>query len=388
MHSLKDEIRHLFSGTGVFYPKLSLYVAVSIAIVFTLCFSNRFISEADIAVIDLDHSRHSRAFIDKLDASPYMRVNAVLHAATEPETLFYNGKHLAVIYLPNGFEKNKYAEDSNPIGVFYDNTNLSQSANIQEALNSIVTAENSNIDSGQEARALSLNRRQLFNPLGSYTNTMGIGFLFFFSSVFFTLAVIGIVPRLRLEKKWEQELLSGNPLATVSRLVPYAVFFLIANTVGLLILRLFNDLSIQGSFLLFLPAMLLLAVSLGIFAMLAGWGAPNPIAAGQKLLLVVTPGYLFSGMMIPVDFFPLWVQFVTHLFPLRWFYKLVKDILLRGTALGDCAAEYGGYMLFTGVLLACFSARFFLQRIRLLQNVTSETDELHPVLRKSGARVQ
>jgi ABC-2 type transport system permease protein len=379
MNSLKDELRYFFSGEGMPYGKVSLMVIVVVTSIFMACFSNNYIEKGKIAVIDIDNSKYSHEFIDEMNASSYIHVDKVLNMPVNPQTLFYQTRHLAVVYLPKGFEKNRYSMSANNIGVFYDNTNLSQSSNIKEALNAIVATENAKIGS-EQIQALgmssdqasgvmsniSLNNRELFNPVGSYDDTVVIGFMLFFSSVFFTLAVIGIIPRLRLEHKWEMELLMGSPFATMLRLVPYTLCFVGANVVGLVMLRLIGDLKFEGSFLLFLPSMFILAASLGILAMFLGWNAPNPGMASGRMIFIVPAGFIFSGMTIPVDFYPHWVQVGSHFFPLLWVYKFTKDIIMRGASFWDCASEYGGFLIYLGIFAAIFSLRFFRQRQKML----------------------
>lgn len=379
MNSLKDELRYFFSGEGMPYGKVSLIVVIVVTSIFMACFSNNYIEEGNIVVVDIDNSKYSHEFIDELNASPYIHVDKVLNMPVNPQTLFYQTRHLAVVYLPKGFEKNRYNMSVNNIGVLYDNTNLSQSSNIKEALNAIVATENAKIASGQiQALGLSseqasgvmnnisLNKRDLFNPVSSYVDSVVIGFMFFFSSVFFTLAVIGIIPRLRLENKWEIEVLMGSPFATMLRLVPYVLCFVGANVVGLVMLRLIGDLKFQGSFLLFLPAVFILATSLGILAMFVGWTALNPGMAGSRMIFIVPAGFILSGMTIPVDYFPKWVQMGSHFFPLVWLYKFTKDIIMRGTSFWDCASEYGGFLIYLGIFAVVFSLRFFRQRQKML----------------------
>ena len=59
-----------------------------------------------------------------------MRVKVVLNVPTTPNDLFYCDEADAVIYLPEGLEKNFYSDSSAPVGIFYDNSNTAQTADI------------------------------------------------------------------------------------------------------------------------------------------------------------------------------------------------------------------------------------------------------------------
>lgn len=173
MHSLKDEIAFLFSGRGMPYEKVAIMVAVVCAVVFTILLGNNTIHNAPVAIIDRDNSRYSREIIDEIDASPFIDVKDIIHTAVSPESLFYNDRYVAVIYLPQDLEKTRYGSQSGAIGVFYDNTSTAQSAEVMEALNEIVAAENAKLSGTEGSRVesgISLRDRLLFNPQGSAAN--------------------------------------------------------------------------------------------------------------------------------------------------------------------------------------------------------------------------
>ena len=52
---------------------------------------------------------------------------------------------------------------------------------------------------------------------GPRGNSTSLGYLFFFGTMFFVFATIGIIARLRLERKWEPLLTAGNPIALFAR---------------------------------------------------------------------------------------------------------------------------------------------------------------------------
>lgn len=113
INSFKDEIKFLFSGKGMPYEKVCLTVAMIISV-----------------FLNLDNSKYSRELITQIDSSEYMRVKAVLNVPTTPNDLFYRDEADAVIYLPEGLEKNFYSGSSSPVGIFYDNSNTAQTADI------------------------------------------------------------------------------------------------------------------------------------------------------------------------------------------------------------------------------------------------------------------
>lgn len=388
MHSLKDELTYFFSGKGMPYGKVSIMVAIVVAVLFTVVFTNNYIKDGKIAVIDLDNSKFSHEFIEKINASPYMKVKDVLNIPADPKQLLYQDRYIAVIYLPSGFEKNRYSESVNNIGVFYDNTNNAQSGSIKSALNTIIAIENQQIASPQiQALGLnseqtsavmnniSLNERLLFNPTDSSSNTEAMGFLFFFSSMFFVFATIGMIARLRMEGKWNAQLLLESPFDLMLRLIPYSICLTVAIIVGLAVLRIIGDLSFTGNFFVLLLSILLLAISLGFMSMLFGWGAANPGIAASRMILFIPAGFILGGATNPLDILPAWVHVVSNVFPLVWAYRFARDIILRGASFMDIAHEFGGFMIYTGILAVLVCIRFYLGRRAILVQENAITEK-------------
>ncbi|MGL5513089.1 MAG: ABC transporter permease, partial [Sporomusa sp.] len=343
-------------------------VALVVTIILTVAFANNYIKDGKVAVIDLDNSKLSREFIDELNTSPYIRVDTVLNVPAAPVELLYQDQYLAVIYLPDGFEKNGYTTTLNSIGVFYDNINSAQSANLRGALNAVVAVQNQKIGSAQvqefglsseQAAAMmnniGLKERLLFNPTSSASNFTVLGFLFFFGSMYFVFATIGIIARLRLEGK----LLESSPFDLMLRLVPYGTFYIVSLIVGLAVLRVFGDLSFMGNFFVLLLSLVLLATSVGLMSLLFGWSAANPGIASSRMILFIPGGFIFGGFTGPLDIIPAWVQAACNVFPLVWGFRFTRDIILRGASFMDAAQEFGWFMIYTGILGVLVCIRFY-----------------------------
>lgn len=371
MHSLKDEIAFLFSGRGMPYEKVAIMVAVVCAVVFTILLGNNTIHNAPVAIIDRDNSRYSREIIDEIDASPFIDVKDIFHTAVSPESLFYNDRYVAVIYLPQDLEKTRYGSQSGAIGVFYDNTSTAQSAEVMEALNEIVAAENAKLAGTEGSRVesgISLRDRLLFNPQGSAANNGEVqGFLFFFSSMFFTFATIGMVPRLRMTGQLQHELLHGTPFGILIRLIPYCFCLMTALVIGMVILHFFNDMNFSGSYVLFLLTQCFYIPAVGTMSLLFGWNAANPGVASSRMILFIPGGFILGGATSPIVEQSLWVQHVAHFFPLTWEYEFTRDIIVRGAGFGDIAQTLGQFLLYFATLLIVFCLVFRHARQGLLK---------------------
>lgn len=61
--------------------------------------------------------------------------------------------------------------------------------------------------------------------MASATNSTVIGFIYFFSSLFYGLTTLMIVGRLKVTGLWQREVFRRGPGALIARVAPYAFFY-------------------------------------------------------------------------------------------------------------------------------------------------------------------
>ena len=363
--SFISEIKFLFSGKGMPYEKVCIMVAMVISVILSVMLSGNFSKDAPVAVIDLDNSKYSRELITKINASEYMKVTDVINVPMNPEELCYRDKVDAVIYLPQGLEKNRYDGSNAPIGIFYDNTNTAQTADIKSALPTLIAIENAQFSSGSSSGGLTLNDRVLFNPAGSTSNAQTQGFLFFFGAMFFTFATIGMIPRLKLTKQYEPTILNGTPWDLIGRILPYAMCMTVSFFVGLAVLRIWGDLIFSGRILEFLLIEILMSLTIGMLSIFMGWTAANPGIASSRMILFIPGGFIFGGVTSPLSHLSEWVVDFAHIFPLTWQFHFTRDIIQRGASLSSISSEIGAFLVYMGIVATLLSVRFYKSRKEL-----------------------
>lgn len=357
--SLRDEMKFLFP-----YQMLAFLVPIVVAVLLGVLLSSNTHHHAPVAVIDLDNSRYSRELIEKFAASPDMKITAVIHAPVEPDTLFYQDANIAVIYLPQGLEEDRYTNRATNIGVFYDNINTAETGELKEALNELVALDNNEISGKDESDrnlygVMQLQARNLFNPQASGSNNTVLGFLFFFSSMYFVFGTIGMIARLRMTGTLAKILQEGNPIALMVRLIPYGMLFLMGTSIGLAIMRIFFDLSFMGHFVTYVFVQVFYIGTLGLCCHLMGWTASNPGVASARMILFLPGGFILGGATGPTSGMWDWVVAVSHVFPLTWEHHFVRDIISRGAGLMDMAGVFGAFFIYMAVIAGIYLYVFY-----------------------------
>ena len=376
--SLHDEVKFLLSGKGMPYEKVCIMVAMIISVILSVILSGNFGKDAPVVIIDLDNSRYSRELISKIDASEYMKVTDVINSAVNPEEFFYRDKAVAVVYFPQGLEKNRYTSSAAPIGVFYDNTNTALSADIKGALNELVAIDNAMASGSSESTGLTLNTRTLFNPAGSTSNAQTQGFLFFFGAMFFVFATIGMIPRLKLSHQYEKTILEGTPWDLVGRIIPYAFCLTVASFLGLAVLRVWGDLVFSGKVVEFLLIQIFMTLTIGVISVFVGWTAANPGIASSRMILFIPGGFILGGVTSPLTHFSPWVVNFAHIFPLTWQFHFTRDIIQRGASLPAISSEIGAFFIYMSIVGILFAWRFNKSRAELLATAKPEIVEEIP----------
>lgn len=157
--------------------------------------------------------------------------------------------------------------------------------------------------------------------------------------VFFLVYVVTSVSFLRERALGTLERLMASPLRRTEIVVGYMLGFTLVALVqaaevlgfGLLVLDLYN----AGSVPLIFGIEVLLAlgaVNLGIFL---STFARNEFQAVQFIPLVVVPQVLLSGLLVPVEQEPEWLQWVSNALPLTYAVDALREVMLRGADLAS-----------------------------------------------------
>lgn len=339
-----------------------LIAPIFIALLFGWLFSSNQIYNSPITVMDLDNSMYSRQLIDKLDASPYVNVARVMNEPVEPALILMHDSTFAVVVLPDGLEENRYRGKSTNIGFVVNDSVAAAVGNLRQGVAEVLASENASLLmsklvgmglSSEQAQGLasglSVQQRSLYNPTSATVNTTVIGFVNLIILALFIRQTTQILPHLREEGRFEDDIKS--PLPLFCRLIPHVLLFFVSMLFVLGLLKQFGGLRFGGSvFALSAPLFLYLLAS-GFFAMLLSWNVKDPKKTLPRLAAVVGPSFFFSNILLPVAFMPKLIQIIAMAFPLNWYTKCYQAIALRGAKIAVLGQETGALMILTAAYL-------------------------------------
>lgn len=361
--SIADELEVMIAGHFVPYYKAAMTIAVIIALIFSIVLTHGSVFEGKVAVIDLDGSSYSTELISKINTSSYIKITEVLHAPVDPAVLVSHDRNLGVLYIPKGLEKSlKKGDKTMRIGYFADTTNEAQNAKISQNLNEYIpelgaelsVGRVSELNLGREATEavlspMQLKTRNMFNPTSAATNSTIIYFIYFFSSLTYGLTSLMIIGRLKSMGQWGVVLERG-PLALMSRIIPYALFYATALTLVSTAMVLFGQLRFDGNYFAYLPSLFMTGLAFGWLAFLLSWTTQNPGQGASRMIYLVPPGFIMGGSTMAIGLLPVWTYHVSYAFPLVWQFRFLRDFAMRGQAFSDMLPTYGAYMIYLTII--------------------------------------
>jgi len=185
------------------------------------------------------------------------------------------------------------------------------------------------------------------------------------------MSVIGaFLTSLTIAREWERgsmEQLISTPVTAMEimlgKLLPYFVIGMFDVAVCALIAIGWFHVPFRGSFLTLAGSSALFMVvvlALGFFVSVI---AKSQLAASQiALLITFLPAFLLSGFLFAIEQMPVALQWITRIFPARYYVSLLKQIFLKGSPAAMLTADLLPLTAFA-LLMALVATRSFHKRL-------------------------
>jgi ABC-2 type transport system permease protein len=311
------------------------------------------IKNSKIVIADLAHDAASRKLVERIEASRYFEIEKEIEDPGLIERAFQEGKVKLALVIPADFFSNLMHGNSEGLQIIADATDPNTANMLTNYITSII------LDTQQEMNGpvqmpyqIKPETRMLYNPQlkGAHNFVPGVMALVLML-VCVMMTAISIV---REKELGTMEILLVSPfkpaLVIISKAVPY-LFLSIVNVISILLLSVFVlDLPVNGNlFLLFAESILFIitCLSLGIFISIRT--DSMQVAMLISLMGMLLPTMLFSGFMFPIENMPVPLQIISNIVPAKWYYIIVKSIMIKGLGISAIWKEtliLGGITLF------------------------------------------
>jgi len=123
-----------------------------------------------------------------------------------------------------------------------------------------------------------------------------------------------------------------NPILVVlSKAVPYFLLSLVNLTVILILSVYLMGMPINGSIpLLYFESSLLILTALSLGLLISNSTNSQQSAMLISLMGMLLPTMMFTGFMFPLENMPWPLQLIANIVPSKWYYIIVKSIMIKG----------------------------------------------------------
>ena len=349
----------------IFRDPFTLMMALLLPFLIVLILGNSIefnIQSIDLAYMDHDHTPASRKLVETFGSSDYFRPYAV----ETPEQGFDDvvSEHAkAMLIIPPHFEKDFVAKSDANVQILLDGADNSSISAISNYLNTINTDAVYKIKDipPQSGSLLQFKTRYMFNPeLNSrWFSIPGI------TAVIIALVAI-MLTALTICKEWEQgsmEMLLSTPVTSLEimfgKLLPYAVLSFCGFIIVYAAARVIFGIPFNGSYAILIAGTMLFIfdyLALGLYISVISH--EQQVAVQYAAAIGLLPTALLSGFIFPIQYMPEVFQWVSALFPARFYIDISRDQFLKASSFADLWVPFAALSIQAVVLMSACIWRF------------------------------
>ena len=331
------EFKHIWRDPFTLIMALILPLAIVLILGNSIEFN---IKSINMAYADADKTSASRKLVETFGSSNYFRPYDI----DNPDDIYddiVSGRARVGLVIPPNFERDVFGENGALVQVLVDGTETSTMSSVANYLNTI----NQNayfkimdvpLDSG--VQNLQFKVRYLFNPeLNSrWFAVPGL------SAVIIALVAI-MLTTLTICREWERgsmEMLLSTPATRldiiVGKVAPYAVLSLAGFGLVFVVARTVFGVPFIGSYWqLILGTWLFILGYLAIGLLISVSTKKQEVAIQYAAIIGLLPTVILSGFVFPIEYMSRGYQYVSSLFPARFYMDITRDQFLKGSLFFD-----------------------------------------------------
>jgi len=331
---VKKEFLHIFRDKRTMFILLGLPIMQ--IIIFGFALTNE-VKNSNIAVFDQSKDAATSSLIKEIESSQYFNIRQYLHSYDQIERIFRSENVRLVVVFPHNFDEDLQHFNKAQVQLVADASDPNVANTLTNYASAIIMDYQKRITNDRKLPyTIDTEVKMLYNPelKGAYNFVPGV-------MAMVLLLVCTMMTAITIVKEKEMgtmEVMLVSPMRplmiVVAKAVPYVLLSAI-NIGSILLLSVFVlDVPIKGSIaLLSVESILFTLVSLSLGLLISSGAASQQIAMFISLVALFLPTVMLSGFMFPVENMPLPLRLVSNIVPAKWYYIIVKSVMLKGTGL-------------------------------------------------------
>ena len=318
-----------------------------------------------LLILDNDNSKYSKELISKFEHSKYFNPKISFLNEQKALKLIKEAKIDALLIIPNSFEKRILHRQKSELGIFVDGSFPMRAMTIEGYIKGVILNSISDIASkmGQKPKIF-INQRNLFNQAMRDENAIIPGLI-----GLVLLVAPAILSALLIVKEKEEGTIFNfyaSPLKKseflAAKLIP--VFLLHSvNIFNLFLIAIYIfNIPFRGNFFLYwIVSEIYILISLSIGLLISVITKREIVAVVLTVIVTIIPGFLYSGIIMPISSMIKESYIEAHLFPVMYYNHIIYDAFLIGQGV-----ESSKIVLYIFILILFFLF-YFLTGVFLLK---------------------
>ena len=344
------------------YRTKLLYLVYIVPIMILLLFGYGIrleVTHTRLLIIDNDHSKLSYELIDKFKHSKYFRPTITQMSENEALRKIKQAKEDALLIIPSSFQRHLLHNQLSELGIFVDGSFPLRAMTIQSYIEGTIlhTAQELAAKKGIKP-AIFINQRNLFNQAMRDEDAIVPGLiglvLLVAPALLAALLIVKEKEKGTIFNFYASSIHKGEFLA--AKLIPVFLLHSLNIFVLLLIALYIFKIPFRGSFLLYwIASEIYILISLSIGLLVSIITKRQIVAVVLTVIITIIPGFLYSGILMPISAMKGESYIEAHLFPVMYYNHIVYDTFLIGQGLSSQKI-----VLYLGILLGFFIFYFFI----------------------------
>lgn len=334
LYFIQKEFYHLLRDKRTLFILFGM--PVTQILIFGFALTNE-VKNSRIAILDNSKDEATAAIIHQLEASRYFDIVENLSSYGDLVPAFQEGKIRLAVVFPEQFQNSLLHTNAAPIQLIADATDPNVANTLANYAQAIIADYQNSIRGRQEfPYTIETEMRMLYNPQlkGSYNFVPGVMAMV----LMLVGAMMTSISIVREKELGTMEVILVSPIVPIrvilAKMIPYLLLSMV-NIASILLLSVYVlDVPIKGSLVLLVAECFLFTLTaLALGLLISSISDSQQVAMLVSLMGLFLPTVMFSGFMFPVENMPVALQVISNLVPAKWFYYIVKDVMIKGTGL-------------------------------------------------------
>ncbi|MBS1575702.1 MAG: ABC transporter permease [Bacteroidetes bacterium] len=329
---IRKEFHHIFRDRRTMF--ILLFMPIAQIIIFGFALTNE-VKNSKIAILDNAKDADAASLITQIGNSRYFNIEKVIYTERQIDEVFKQGKIKMVIVLPQNFGDDLFHFNHAQVQLIADASDPNVASTLTTYASVIISDYQKRITNGKKLPyTINTEVRMLYNPQGkgAYSFVPGVMAMV----LMLVCTMMTAITVVREKEMGTMEVLLVSPVQPlkiiIAKAVPYLLLSLI-NVASILLLSVFVlDVPINGSLTLLIAESILFTLTCLAFGLLI-----STVTDSQQTAMFISltgmflPTVMLSGFMFPIENMPLPLRVISNIVPAKWFYIIVKNVMIKGT---------------------------------------------------------